>query len=166
VVAGAYISVILPALVACATLGFLRTLYRERKPMSSTVHVTGAITITPPITHGELAQVKHLTAEVTVTPAAHVHRDAYINVTETVEDHENGTLIRRQGTAIVAAGNEFSHPNLNGDIMEIVDEFPDRQYSGYLECWSPDDRGDTWRVIVRDGMVEEIRPTLTWPDEQ
>lgn len=133
------------------------------------VRVTGAITIEPPLTWPEIRDnpvVRGLNPSV----ADRRHRvptrrnlDARVQVDEVEVNTANGTLIRREGVAIVASqSGPYAAYDLLPDVELIASTFPDHSFRGYLECRSED---DVWRIIIRDGKATEVRPGAAWPHE-
>lgn len=134
------------------------------------VRVAGAITIEPPLTWPEIRDnpvVRGLNP--TVSDRRHHgsmrrNLDARVRVDEVEVNTANGTLIRREGVAIVASqSGPYAAYDLTADVELIASTFPEHVFRGYLECQSND---DVWRVIIRDGKAVEVRPGAAWPHEQ
>lgn len=63
--------------------------------------------------------------------------------------------------------DEFKAYWLERELKELVQALGDRTYSGYLEIQGEGDGIgdiDLWRLYVKDGKVEEVKPKLVWPE--
>lgn len=132
--------------------------------MGTPTSVSGTITINPPLSHAELRGHERLCQEERKNDPGHP-RQAWIDVSEVVVSGPGEDMIRREGKKIRAYEDEFSPTTIGKDLQEIVDAFPGHMYLGYLELFSSDDGGETWRLVIRDWKVVELRPTTEWPDE-
>lgn len=62
----------------------------------------------------------------------------------------------------------FSNSRLGEDAEKLMAMYPDRTFSGFLECSTADDGGSLWRLVARpNGRIVEVQPRITveWPDE-
>lgn len=140
--------------------------------MSYDTRVTGAIHIVPPLPWNVIRDNSIIRGQLPGSfdgPRPRGGRgdlDVRVHVEETEVDTPDGFLIRREGTAIVPTrGEGYGYRDaydLTSHVSLVARMFPDRAFEGHLECRSGD---DTWRVIVRNGVAHEVRPTLTWPYE-
>ncbi len=58
--------------------------------------------------------------------------------------------------------------NLKELIAAILAVNPTTRFEGYIEIEGEGDGSgepDIWRLRVKDGKVEEVRPTLVWPED-
>lgn len=124
--------------------------------------VEGRIVISPPVTGKEIGLRPELFQEEALNPRGK-SRSAWGDVESTHIDVDGDTLVKRQCSSIRAYEGDFSPWDLIPNVQEIVDAFPDREYTGYFECTGSD--GDLWRIAVRDGKAVEIKPTITWPED-
>src|SRR5258708_5446390 len=137
----------------------------KERAMGSEVNVSGQITIDPPLNHQDVRRARDLgLIEHDDGVPYDGQRDVWIKVADQVVETDQGTLIKREASAIIPDENDFSHDHMNDQLAEIVAAFPDRAYAGFLECSSPDDGGEKWRTAIRDGLVVDLFPVMTWPE--
>ncbi|MER0476788.1 DUF6205 family protein [Streptomyces sp. Edi2] len=55
--------------------------------------------------------------------------------------------------------------DMEGELQELIDEFPGHTFTGRLECIGDNHWNDMWGVTVRNGRAEEVKPTVTWPGD-
>jgi hypothetical protein len=58
--------------------------------------------------------------------------------------------------------------NLKELVAAILKVNPDTTFSGYIEIEGEGDGSgepDLWRLRIKDGKVEEVRPKLVWPED-
>jgi len=131
--------------------------------MGYTTHVTGEFAIEPPLTWNEIK----------ASPFEPVVRGKYgavdidldICVEETSVDTDEGTLVRRIGTALAMRQiDEYRARDLVKQVQRCIDLFPGHTFTGRLEC-EGEENTDLWRVIIRDGRAVRIEPRIVWPDE-
>lgn len=131
--------------------------------MGYTTHVRGEFTIEPPLTWNEIKD----------SPFEPVGRGQYcaldidlaLRVEETSVDTDEGTLVRRTGTALVMRQiDEYRARDLVEQVQRCLGLFPGHTFTGRLEC-EGEENTDLWRVIVRDGRAVRIEPRIVWPDE-
>lgn len=88
-----------------------------------------------------------------------------ISTSET-EDDGTEVLRTRVVSARINACNESDHKHYHviETLQAIVDMLgKDRQYKGYFECHGED--SDQWRYSIVNGVAQEFKPVITWPDE-
>lgn len=132
--------------------------------MSGDARITGRISITPPITWGELHNQRWATG---TEPDR--YPDVKVELATTTEKTSDGEMLRHSGVAIAPTGHETSGYDLNVEVARIARAFataPDgttRRFDGFLHVvWG---RGESvWRVVVRDGRAVEVRPQTVWPE--
>lgn len=68
--------------------------------------------------------------------------------------------------------DQFKAYWIKANLKELVDEIlkinPTTEFKGYLELEGEGDGSgepDIWRLRVKDGKVEEVRPKLVWPED-
>lgn len=57
----------------------------------------------------------------------------------------------------------FKAYQIEENLIAIVTNLPGRKFEGRLELQGED--GDIYGYRVKDGNVEQIEPTLTWPED-
>lgn len=129
--------------------------------MSGDARISGRIVIDPPITWPELRPHAWATDTGSSWP------DAFVQVAATEHDTDDGTVIRKQGVAIVPTDGETNGYDLTDNVARIVDQFahtPEgtlRQWRGWLHLnWGGE---QVYRVHVVNGRAVESRPLLSWP---
>ena len=71
---------------------------------------------------------------------------------------------RRIAVAIVGLDGGFSCYDAIPDTQEIIDRWGEgRTFTGRLDA-SGEEAGDVWRMEIRDGRADEVRPRIVWPD--
>lgn len=128
--------------------------------MGNETRISGQIEITPPITWGELRKANWPTDN----PYAKAIR---LVIEETEVDVDDGVMIRRAGTAIAPIHEDYYKAyDIDDHINEVVDAFgKDRTFTGYLEG-EGEEPGDLWRLYIRNGAAERVRPQIVWPDDE
>ena len=129
--------------------------------MGYTTYVTGEFAITPPLTWPEFKDSQF--AEHNIDSPT--EPDLVLRVDEQVADTDDGQLIRRTAVALAMRPiDEYRAYSLLESVQAAIDSFPGHTFTGRLEC-AGEETGDLWRVVIRDGRATEVRPVLTWPDE-
>ncbi len=124
--------------------------------------VTGELRIEPPLTWGEIKDNPFLPD----TPAGLAEYDVRLRIDEETVDTADGQLTRKTCAAIEPRWDDsFKAYHLVEHVQTLIDAFPDRTFTGRLEC-EGEDTGDLWRVIVRDGRAVKIEPRIVWPDDE
>ena len=123
-------------------------------------HVTGAITITPPLTWAEIKGTKFTGPDLPEWP------DAMLRIKTTTEDTEHGELVFHTADAIVPGTDEKAgFYDLEQNLADIVAEFgAGHEFTGYLER-TGEESDDVERYYIRDNAVTRARPEIVWPDE-
>lgn len=122
--------------------------------------VSGQIEITPPINWGELRRANWPVDD-------RYARNIRLVIEETEVETDEGTMIRRAATAIapMQLDEPYKAYEIDDHVNEVVAVFgKDRTFTGYLEG-AGEETGDMWRLYVRDGAAERVRPQIVWPDE-
>jgi hypothetical protein len=122
--------------------------------------ITGAIAIAPALKWSEYKD-KGLT-----DAGAPNHPSVVLRTHEEERDGEGGVMFVRWADGIIPATDEsIKAYELEAEVRAIVAAFrTGRTFGGYLEI-SGEEQGDLWRLVVRDGRVVRIEPTVTWPEE-
>jgi hypothetical protein len=123
--------------------------------------VSGAILISPPLTTAELRSHPEF-----LKNDYNRDQETYIAVIEEIVHQKEDDLIRRTGNHIElrTRRREIPRYHLEENIQAIVDAYPDRTFTGYFELAGED--GDLRRLAVWNRRVTEIRPVITWPDDE
>ena len=129
--------------------------------MGYSSRATGNITITPPLTWGDISDSPYLPERVNRDGN---WRDVQYVTSDTTVNTDQGQLAIRVATGVEPCDPDDSMKRYDvvPQLAEIVSMFPDRQFSGAIYMIGED--GDRWRCVVRDGAVIEQRPTIVWPD--
>lgn len=126
--------------------------------MSYENRYSGEITITPPVTWGQLRDAD-----------APKIADVRLRIDETTIDTDAGQMVTRQAVAIAPLEMTYSGHELQANIQALVDYYGPlgHRFSGYIQVqWDPGfDDPIPQRYIVRDGRVVAVKPQLLWPGE-
>lgn len=131
--------------------------------MGYVTYVTGAFTISPPLSWPEFKGSKFAPDNI-----AHSWEPSLIlRVAEESVDTDDGPLLRRTATALVMREiDEYRAYGLLEEVQEAFDSFPGHTFSGRLEC-EGEENTDMWRVVVRDGRTAvRVEPQIVWPDDE
>jgi hypothetical protein len=130
--------------------------------MSYSTRVRGEFAIEPPLSWTEFKDSPF-------APHNIINRsnpDLVLQVEETTVDTSDGPLQRRTATALVMREiDEYNARNLLTQVQQAVDAFPDRTFTGRLDC-EGENNADMWRVVIRDGKATRIEPRIVWPDDE
>lgn len=123
--------------------------------------VTGEISIEPPLTWAEIKASPFAPSD-----TVRDDFDVRLRIEETAVDTDEGQLIRRAASALVASWSDcFKAYYLVEHIQKAIDAFPGHTFTGRLEC-EGEENTDIWRVVVRDGRAVKVEPRIVWPDEE
>lgn len=128
----------------------------EEKNMT---RITGEITITPPLTWREFKDSRFFDPPSSGSNVPEVK----LKVEETSRDTDEGEVFVRLAVALVPERDEQKAYHLTEHVQEAVDGFPDHEFGGHLECFSPEYE-ELWRIVVRNGTAHNIKPVITWPE--
>lgn len=118
--------------------------------------VEGEITITPPITWGELRRIPGDPDE--------TWWSVKLPVSEETAETDEGTVIRRYVDKVTPAREDgYKAGKLEEHVQEVIDAFPGHVFSGYLEV-SGEEPGDLWRVHVKGGRAIRVDAEIVWPE--
>lgn len=120
---------------------------------------SGAIEMTPSLNYKQIQQLESM------NHSAPRSCEVKLEVDTVKEATEFGEILTHTASAIVPwANHEYRAYYVKHAVQEIVDAFPRVQFSGYLEGVL-EDGSEHWRIVVdKDRVVQEITPTLTWPE--
>lgn len=123
-------------------------------------HISGEITIDPPIPWAELQGSPFV-----CTPDQDEwDRLTWLRLVEESVQTDEGTLIRKQAVAIrPSEADELRVDGLDRDVQAIIDAHPGHVFDGVLLVRG-DESPDIWRVRIADGRAVEERPRIVWPD--
>lgn len=126
--------------------------------MGYSARFSGEITITPPLTWGEMrAKVE--------TPQADGLQDLRLRLHEEVTDTPEGQLKVITGQAVRPDYAQGKGYDMQAELQSLVDAYgSSHQFAGYIEATG--DEGDRWRLCVRNGKVVQVYPQVTWPDDE
>jgi hypothetical protein len=114
---------------------------------------TGGIIVTPAIPYDEGCDTDFATAG--------YHGDSTLEFVD-FNDYDEITTIAPRWE------DEFKAYRIVDELQTIVNSWPDHKYEGYIEIQGEGDGVgdiDLWRLRVKDGKVEEVKPTLVWPED-
>lgn len=125
--------------------------------------VQGHWDIKPFLTAKELRGHPELTGAAKKRPDR--ERDAFLVIEKSVELTEDGENVKVFSRRVEAlhGDEEYSRYGLGETLDEIVNAFPDHEFTGRMVCHGED--GEWWAFVVKDHKVHEIRPTVVWPDD-
>lgn len=126
--------------------------------------VSGEITFTPPIPWSE---VEGGPFDEAPADARGMQKEIKFRAVEEVRAEGEWRMTRRIAVAVVPRWEgQFKAYHLTEHLQELVDRFGEgRTFSGRFEV-EGEDAADIWRLRVRDGRAVEIKPIITWPDDE
>lgn len=128
--------------------------------MSYNSRVEGSIIFKPSVTFGEVKNSRFV-----INDPGQNYVDAEIELETFGPDSEDDDEVWRIKPY---SEDPYRAYGIISDLTELVDFLGPRQYIGYLEItgegYVPGEP-DIWRLRVRDGKVEEVRPKLVWPED-
>lgn len=128
--------------------------------MGYTTRFSGEIRIDPPIPYEDIAGQGFVREG-----REWATKDVRLKVVETPVDGTPGAY-RREAVAIVGLGDAYSLPHAVEHAQEIVDRWgPGRTFTGRLDA-EGEEAGDIWRLVIRDGRAQEVRPQIVWPEDE
>ncbi|WP_432147908.1 DUF6205 family protein [Streptomyces sp. bgisy029] len=132
--------------------------------MGYRTNVTGEFAIEPPLSWNEIKTSPF--EPVGRRQYAAIDIDLVLRVEETSVDTEEGTLVRRTGTALVMREiDEYREHGLVGQVQRCLDLFPGHRFIGRLDC-EGEENTDLWRVVVREGRALRVEPRIVWPEDE
>jgi hypothetical protein len=124
--------------------------------MGYNTSVDGEIRIEPPLAWREFKD----------SPFAGHDKDVTFSVEEETVATDDGPLIRKTAVALVPTWEDsYKAYHLVEHVQEAIDAFPDRTFTGRLEC-EGEENTDIWRVVVRGRRAVKVTPRIVWPDEE
>lgn len=133
--------------------------------MGYLTHVTGEITLDPPLPWKVIKDSLFLNRQPNGYPERDVRFDLAVEQVET----DDGLLTRRTAVAIVPAYEDgFRAYNIEDHLAELVADLPlGTKVGGYLQG-EGEKSGDLWRLyVLPDGdrlRVVKVTVQLVWPD--
>ena len=122
-------------------------------------HVTGRITIEPPLPWGQITGSRYLPEKLGGEFSGGIN----LAVIETTHETDEGTLTKRSAVAIEPYEDSFKAYTTEEELQALVKEFGEgRRFSGHL-YGEGEEQGDMWKLEVVDGEVVKVTPTVTWP---
>jgi hypothetical protein len=123
--------------------------------MGYNTSVSGEIRIEPPLAWRDFKN----------SPFAGNDRDVTLHIEAETVDTDDGPLMRKTAVALVPTWEDsYKAYNLVEHVQEAIDAFPDRTFTGRLDC-EGEEAGDLWRVVVRDRRAVKVTPRIVWPEE-
>lgn len=117
--------------------------------------VHGELTIEPPLAWNEFRDSPF------AVPRKH---EIWLAVEEESKQTTEGVLTVKRATRVVTWDESFKAYEFDGQLQKLVDAFPGHTFAGLFEG-EGEENDDMWRVRVRNGNVERIKPRIVWPDE-
>jgi len=93
-------------------------------------------------------------------------RELVVDYSKSKQLTDEGVLISYRGFAITCPwdGPHKAYTIID-DLKEIIFILgPGYTYKGFLQISGEED-GDLWRLRIKDGKVEEVHPTIVWPED-
>lgn len=120
----------------------------------------GQIAITPPLTWGQIRESDFLPHDL----GGKDQLDVALVVDESTDDCDEGTLTVRIAVAVEARyQDEARNYNIVRHLQQLIDAFPDHEFTGRLDC-EGEDTGDLWRLEIHDRKAVKVQPRIVWPD--
>jgi hypothetical protein len=122
---------------------------------------TGEIRIDPPLSWAEIRGSDFL-PEVAWDNDLAVKLRVQDETTET----DDGTLVRRWADAVLPVTDDrYKAYDILAHVQRLIDRYgTEHRFTGYLDA-AGEERGDLWRLYVRDGRAVRVEPRIVWPDE-
>lgn len=129
--------------------------------MGYTTNFRGLIQITPAL---RWAQIKG-SPFMPENAKSGERRDCMFAIEKFSRDTNEGRLEVVQATGLISTwDSEATGYNMVEHVQQVVDAFPDHQFSGSFDC-EGEESGDIWRLeITHDRQAVEVRPLVVWPD--
>lgn len=127
--------------------------------MGMYTRMTGSIYIEPPLNHQEIRLFE-------ATKPVWTQLDIYEKEIDTPE----GVLKTRSASELEVITFDAKNYGVSGEIQTLVNLFPDRVFSGVIDCvfedvnFEGDKLDGIYRLAVHKGKVETIEPKVTWPE--
>lgn len=84
-------------------------------------------------------------------------------------DTPDGVLHKRTADELEIISFDSKNYNVSGELQTLVDLFPGHDFSGMIDCVYEDISFEAtkidgiYRLAVRNGKVERVEPTVSWP---
>jgi hypothetical protein len=131
--------------------------------MSNPTHITGRITITPPLPWKEIKDSPYLKAN-TREQRRYNYPDALLEVDERTVQTDEGELVRREAVAVIPdEGADASARTLIQDLQAIIDANPGHEFTGRFDC-EGEENADIWRAVIRNRRVVRVSAMIVWPE--
>lgn len=117
----------------------------------------GEISIDPPLTWAEIRNSAW-------APGGNSRWNVKLAITEEAIDTDEGPLTRRTSAGLVPLVEDGYKGDIVAHVQAAIDAFPGHAFSGRFDC-EGEDSGDIWRLVVRNGRAEKVKPRIVWPDE-
>jgi hypothetical protein len=140
--------------------------------------LTGRIEISPTLDWGDINVSPYLGADGAIGAGTgysrsrqlklNVHEEPVVAVWPMgapPEEQRQEFHLRRWADAVVPVSPDKSHyaTNLVGDLQELVSEFPEHEFAGYIQVHPQVATSGWWRLYVINGQARMVRPRLLWP---
>jgi hypothetical protein len=122
--------------------------------------ITGYLDVAPPVPWSKIRDTRFL--------PEYFRQDDWrtfvFDVKEETVETDEGTLTRKGAQRIICGSEDgFKAYHAEEHLQALVDHLgPGYSYEGMFEGFG-EENGDMWRLVVRNGTVVKIEPTITWP---
>lgn len=137
--------------------------------MGYITHLSGELTIQPPVTHGELRDQR---SWLSFKQDDWSYRSLRLDTTEREVETDDGKLLSRTSSSVGVfdlGDGRHGPDDVTTDIAALVNAFPDHVFTGRID-YEGEENGDLARIIV-DFDVEHtahsvriVRPEIRWPE--
>lgn len=108
------------------------------------------------------------TGEITYSPSMPLYAKGISNIYKYVDNHEYSITLTFDWNTISPPEDSFKAYWIQEELTELVAEIlkvnPETVFSGYFEL-DGEESGDLWRLRVKDGKVEIVKPKIVWPED-
>lgn len=128
--------------------------------MSYHTSCRGQISITPPLTWGQIRESDFLPHDL----GGAAQLDIALVVEQANEERDQGTLTVRLGVGVEQRyEDDARNYNIVRDLQQLIDAFPDHEFAGRFDC-EGEETGDLWRLEVQGRKAVKVLPRIVWPD--
>lgn len=135
--------------------------------MGTNSNATGSIEINPPLSHAEVRRYNEWANFGGAGKRFRSEREVFVEIDRETEDLDTGTIITWSGYEIRpnAEDHQYKRYNTEEDLKELVEMFPDHEYTGYIEQESEGygDDHEIFRLYVVNHAVMRVTPEIVWP---
>jgi len=137
--------------------------------MGYVTHLSGELTIQPPLTYGELRDQR---SWLTFKQDDHSYRSLCLETTESEVETPDGRLLSRTSSTVRVfdlGDGRYGPDDVATDIAALVNAFPDHVFTGRIH-YEGEENGDLAKIIVdfdaehTAHSVRIVRPEIRWPE--